>query len=88
MFIYVSGCAESYLQHMGSSVFAVACRSLLAACASQVALVVRNQPANARDVRCRVKYWVGKIPEDGHGNSLQYSRLKNLMERSLADYSS
>ena len=36
----------------------------------QVALVVKNPPANT-----------GKIPWGGHGNSLQYSCLENAMER-------
>ena len=50
--------------------------------ASQVALVVKNLPANARDIR-----EVGSIPRQrrspggGHGNSLQYSRLQNPMDR-------
>ena len=30
--------------------------------ASQVALVVKNLPANAGDMRCRLDPWVGKIP--------------------------
>ena len=46
--------------------------------ASQVALVVKNPPANAGDIRD-----VGSIPESrrppggGHGNPLQYSCLEN-----------
>ena len=49
---------------------------------SQVALVVKNLPANAEDIRD-----VGSIPGSGrssgggHGNPLQYSRLGNLMNR-------
>ena len=45
-------------------------------------LVVKNSPANARDIRD-----VGSIPgserspRGGHGNSLQYSYLKNPMDR-------
>ena len=52
------------------------------ASASQVALVVKNLPANAGDIRD-----VGSIPGSGrspggeHGNSLQYSCLENPMER-------
>ena len=35
----------------------------LGICTSQVALVVKNQPAKAGDVkRCRFDPWVGKIP--------------------------
>ena len=50
--------------------------------ASQVVLVVQDPPTNAGDVRD-----VGSIPGSwkspggGHGNSLQYSCLKNPMER-------
>ena len=49
---------------------------------SQVALVVKNLPANAGDLRD-----IGSIPElgrspgGGHGNPLQYSCLVNLMDR-------
>ena len=50
--------------------------------ASQVALVVKNMPANARDIRK-----VGSIPESGRspggglGNPLQYPCLENPMDR-------
>ena len=50
--------------------------------ASQVALVVKNLPANAGDVRD-----VGLVPEPGrspgigNGNPLQYSYLENPMAR-------
>ena len=50
--------------------------------ASQVALVVKNLPANAGDIRDK-----GDIPElgrsrgGGHGNPLQYSCLKNPMDK-------
>ena len=50
--------------------------------ASQVALVVKNLPANAGDIRA-----TGSIPVlerslgGGHGNSLQYSCLENPMDR-------
>ena len=50
--------------------------------ACQMALVVKNPPANAEDVRD-----VGLIPESGrsprggHGNPLQYSCLENIMDR-------
>ena len=57
--------------------------------ASQVALVVKNPPANAGDVRDP-----GLIPELGrylggeHGNPLQYSCLENRHgQRSLVGYS-
>ena len=50
--------------------------------ASQVALVVKNLPANAGDGRD-----MGSIPGSGrssgggHGNPLQYSYLENSMDR-------
>ena len=50
--------------------------------ASQVALVVKNTPANAGDIRT-----AGSIPGSGrslgggHGNPLQYSCLGTLMNR-------
>ena len=36
--------------------------------ASQVALVIKNMPANAGDIKDN-----GLIPGSGHGNPLQYS---------------
>ena len=50
--------------------------------ASQVALVVKNLPANAGDIRD----WssvpgLRRPPGGGHGNPLQYSCLKNPMDR-------
>ena len=49
--------------------------------ASQVALVVKNPPANAGDVRDvgSIPGW-GRCPGGGNGNSLQYSCLENLMD--------
>ena len=49
--------------------------------AAQVALVVKNLPSNARDVRD-----AGLIPGSGrspgdHGTPLQYSCLENRMDR-------
>ena len=44
--------------------------------ASQVALVVKNLPANAGSVP-----GLGRSPAGGHGNPLQYSCLKNPMDR-------
>ena len=43
--------------------------------ASQVALVIKNLPANAGDPG------LGRSPEGGHGNPLQYSYLDNPMDR-------
>ena len=44
--------------------------------ASQVALVVKNLPANAGDIRD-----AGLIPGEENGNPLQYFCLKNPMDR-------
>ena len=50
--------------------------------ASQMGLVVKNLPANARDIRD-----AGSIPRpgrssrEGNGNPLQYSYLENPMDR-------
>ena len=49
---------------------------------SQVALVIKNLPANARDVRDAG--WIpglGRSPREGHGNPHQYSCLENPMDR-------
>ena len=44
--------------------------------ASQVALVVKNLPTNAGDIRD-----AGRSPGEGYGNPLQYSCLENPMGR-------
>ena len=50
--------------------------------ASQVALVVKNSPANAADLRDMDSILgSGRCPEGGHGNPLQYSCLENPMDR-------
>jgi len=50
--------------------------------ASEAALVVKNLPANARDIRdVDLIPGSGRSPEGGHGNPLQYSRLENPMDR-------
>ena len=51
--------------------------------ASQVALVVKNLPANAGDIRdaCSTP-GSGSSAGGGHGNPLQYSCLENPMDRS------
>ena len=48
---------------------------------AQVALVVKNLPDNAGDVRDSglIPGW-GRSPGGGHGNSLQYSCLENPMD--------
>ena len=47
--------------------------------ASQVALVVKNPSANARDMG--LIPGSGRSPGGGHGNPLRYSGLENPMER-------
>ena len=50
--------------------------------ASQVALVVKNTPANAGDIRdMGLILESGRSPGEGHGNPLQYSSLENPMGR-------
>ena len=47
-----------------------------------MALVVKNLPASAGDVRDEVLIPAsGRSPEDGNGNPLQYSCLENPMDR-------
>ena len=49
---------------------------------SQVALVVKNPPANAGDTRdASLIPGSGRSPGGGHGNPLQYSCLENPMNR-------
>ena len=41
-----------------------------------------NPPANTGDVRdAGSTPWLGRSPEEGHGNPLQYSCLENPMNR-------
>ena len=48
----------------------------------QVAIVVKNPPANAEDMRdTRSIPGSGRSPGGGHGNPLQYSCLENPMHR-------
>ena len=50
--------------------------------AFQVALVAKNPPANAGDIRDADSIpGSGKSPGGGHGNPLQYSSLENLVDR-------
>ena len=52
--------------------------------ASQVALAVKNLPANAGDLRDTGSIpRLGKSLGGGHGNPLQYSCLGNPMDRRL-----
>ena len=50
--------------------------------ASQVALVVKNPPANEGNMRdAGLISGFGRSPAGGHGNPLQYSYLESLMDR-------
>ena len=50
--------------------------------ASQVAVVVKNTPTNAGDVReVGLIPGLGKSPGGGHGNPLQYPSLDDFMNR-------
>ena len=50
--------------------------------APQVVLVVKNPPANSGDIRDEGSIpGSGRSPGGGHGNPLQYSCLKNPMDR-------
>ena len=54
----------------------------LSARVSQVALVVRNLPANAEAIRdTGLILGSGRSPGGGHGNPLQYSCMENPMDR-------
>ena len=49
---------------------------------SQVALVVKNLPTNATDIRNAGSIpGSGRSPGEGNGNPLQYSCLENAMDR-------
>ena len=73
--IYLFGCSRCWLQLGGSSIFAVTCGIFGA---SQVALVVKNPPADAGDVKDSgsVPGW-GRSPGGRNGSPLQYSCLGN-----------
>ena len=50
----------------------------------QVALAVKNLPANAKDIRA--VGWIprsGRSPGGGHGNLLQYFCLENPLDRGV-----
>ena len=51
---------------------------------SQVALLVKNPPANAGDLKDAGSIpGLGRSPGEGHGNPLQYSCLENPMGRGV-----
>ena len=67
-------------QHRQWSVMLVVCP--LDMRASHLALVVKNPPANAGDIRDIGSIpGSGKSPRGGHGNPLQYSCLENPMDK-------
>ena len=50
--------------------------------ACQMALVVKNPPANAEDIRdVGLIPGLGRSSAEGNGNPLQYSCLENIMDR-------
>ena len=52
--------------------------------ASQVALVVKNSPADAGDIRdVGMIPGLGRSPGEGHGNLPQYSFMENPKDRGL-----
>ena len=56
--------------------------SIVALCVFQVALVAKNLPANARDIRNAGSIpGSGRSPGGGHSNPLHYSCLENHMDR-------
>ena len=67
-----------HLSHQGSLLYSYLSKPW----ASQVALVVKNLPASAGDIRGAgsIPGWE-RCPGEGHGNSLQYSCLKNPKNR-------
>ena len=61
---------------------------LLRVGASQVALVVKNPPTNAEDIRDAGSIpGSGRSPGGGHYNLLQYSCLESPMDRGAPGYS-
>ena len=74
MYIYVCACMH---------VFVDVCVCVdVDVCASQVALMVNNPPANAGDIRdAGLIPGLGRSPGEWHGNPLQYSCLENPMDK-------
>ena len=74
-------CARSHSQHVKVISYAHLFNTILG---SQVALVVKNPPASAGDVRDSGSIsGSGRSPGGGHGNPLQYSCLENPMDRGV-----
>ena len=75
---HAGGCQEGEGRKDGLEVGINRCKRW----ASQVALVVKNPPANAGALRDAGSIpRLGRAPGGGHGNPLQYSFLKNPMDR-------
>ena len=65
---------------MNVTIFLYLGETLISVWASQAALVVKNPPANAGDIRdTGSNPGSGRSPGGGNGNTLQYSCLENLM---------
>ena len=79
--------AQSWQMHKRNALFSVRCPQTSCQClsltkASQMALLLKDLPANAGDVRDAVLTpGSGRSPGGGHGNPLQYSCLENPMDR-------
>ena len=68
--------------HLGDNLFFKFNANHIMKWASHVVLVVKNPPANARDIRDMGSIpRLGRSPEGGYGNPLQYSCLENPMDR-------
>ena len=78
-FVWNSSCCFNDMERTPWAIFSVIKVGMRA---FQVALVVKNQPANAGDVRDTGSISVsGRSHGGGHGDSLQYSCLENHMDR-------
>ena len=56
--------------------------------ASKVVLAVKNPPANAEDMRCRLDLWIGKIPWNGAWQpTLAFLTGASHGQRSMAGHS-
>ena len=74
---------------MCKPLYVCVCVCVVGGGASQVALVVKNPPANARDLRdVGSNPGSGKSPGEENGNPLQFLPGESHGQRSLAGYSS
>ena len=83
MYIYVCACMHVFV---GVCVCVCVCVMYVCVdvdvCASQVALVVKNLPANAGNIRdAGSNPGLGRSPGEWHSNPLQYSCLENPMDK-------